>query len=151
MAIASDFDKILTIEKQIFEMHYKARPDIIDKEKMFFNLEYFNKLIEDESYRIFVAEENNNIVGFCITQTKNTKGHLIFYDMVNMEIEDLCIDKENQNKGIGRKLFETVIEYSKEHGINRIELSVWEFNKNAKEFYEHLGMQTRISRMEIKI
>jgi hypothetical protein len=32
-ATISDFDGILTIEKQIFELHYNARPDIIDKIK----------------------------------------------------------------------------------------------------------------------
>jgi ribosomal protein S18 acetylase RimI-like enzyme len=150
-AIVSDFDEILTIEKQISELHYNARPDLINKEKIPFNFEHFRKCIEDENYKIFVAEENNTIVGVCITQKRSIKDHLIFNDMVNMEIEDLCVDKRYQNKGIGKKLFEKVVEYSKENKINKIELSVWEFNKNAKKFYEHLGMKTRISRMEINI
>ena len=33
---------------------------------------------------------------------------------------------------------------------NNIELSTWEFNKDVKEFYEHLGMKTKMVKMEIR-
>jgi ribosomal protein S18 acetylase RimI-like enzyme len=124
---------------------------MINKEKTPFNLEYFKKCIANENIKIFVAEENNNIMGFCITQKRSVKAHPILSDMVSMEIEDLCVDKKHQNKGAGKKLFEEVIKYSKENGISKIELSIWEFNKNAKEFYEHLGMKTRTRRMELNV
>jgi ribosomal protein S18 acetylase RimI-like enzyme len=150
-AAITDFEKIAAIERQIFNLHSNARPDLIDKNKTFFNFEYFKKCIEDENYKIYAAEENNIIMGFCILQKKYINGHSMFFDMTNLEIEDLCVDKDYRNKGIGKKLFETVLKYSKEEGIKRIELSVWEFNKNAKNFYAHLGMKTRISKMEIEV
>jgi GNAT superfamily N-acetyltransferase len=71
--------------------------------------------------------------------------------MEYIEIEDLCVDKNRQNRGTGKKLFEWAAAYAKAEGINRMELSVWAFNKNAAGFYEHLGMQTRTSRMEITL
>jgi ribosomal protein S18 acetylase RimI-like enzyme len=37
------------------------------------------------------------------------------------------------------------------YGADFIELGVWDFNKNAKEFYEHLGMNVRMDRMEYKL
>jgi len=71
--------------------------------------------------------------------------------MKNIEIDDLCVDEKYRKKGIGKRLFEEVKTYSKENGINFIELMVWEFNENARKFYENMGMKIRINRMEYKI
>ena len=118
---------------------------------MFFDFTYFKNCIENENYKIYVAEENHVITGFCLVQKKHITGHLMFFDMTTLEIDDLCVDKNYRHKGVGTSLFEHVKKYAKEEVIKRIELSVWDFNKNAKDFYEHLGMKTRTRRMELEI
>jgi ribosomal protein S18 acetylase RimI-like enzyme len=72
-------------------------------------------------------------------------------DMKNINIEDLCIEKEYQKRGIGKKLFDEAVNYGRKIEANILELGVWDFNKNAVEFYEHLGMKTRLRRMEYKL
>jgi ribosomal protein S18 acetylase RimI-like enzyme len=149
IANINDIDRILSLEDQIFELHFNARPDWIGKNPK--NYEFKKSTIESNDSKIFIAEENNEIIGFCIINIREIKNHHMYHDMTNIEIEKLCIDEKYRQKGIGRKLFEEVKKLAKEKGAKFIELSVWEFNKNAKEFYEHLGMKTRISKMELKI
>jgi ribosomal protein S18 acetylase RimI-like enzyme len=107
--------------------------------------------MESNNFKIFVAEENNIIVGYCVVQINEIKNHFVFYDITNIEILDLCIDEKCRKKGIGKELFESVKKFAKEINAKFIELGVWEFNQNAKMFYEHLGMKTRINRMELRI
>jgi ribosomal protein S18 acetylase RimI-like enzyme len=107
--------------------------------------------MEEENCRVFVAEEENNIIGYCVIQINEIKNHFIFHDMKSIEIMDFCVDEKYRRKGIGKKLFETVKNLAKENNVNYIELGVWEFNQNAKKFYEQMGMKTRISRMELKV
>jgi ribosomal protein S18 acetylase RimI-like enzyme len=153
LANSSDCEKILLLEKQVFEFHLNARPDWIDKNKIGvkIGIEYFINCIEDENYRIFVVEEGKNIIGFCVTQIRTIKDHPICFDMKNMEIEDFCIDENYRHKGIGKKLFEEVKKYAKEIEARNVELSVWNFNMDAIKFYESNGMKIRINKMELKI
>ena len=147
----SDIDKILILEEQVFKLHYNARPDLIDKEKSPNSYEFLRKCIESDNGKIFIAEIDENIIGHCIINIKEIKNHHIYFDMMNIEIDDMCIDEKHRKKGIGKKLFEEVIKFSKEKGIKRLELGVWEFNENAIKFYECLGMKTKYRRMELEL
>jgi ribosomal protein S18 acetylase RimI-like enzyme len=150
----TDIDKILVLEEQIFRLHSRARPDWVDETKRLFNYDFMKNCIDSDSGKIFLAEdESSNIIGYCATYIKEIINHQVFRDMRNLEIEDLCIDEKYRGKGIGKKLFEEVVKYGKENGVKFIELSVWEFNQNAKKFYEHLGMKTKTktNRMELNI
>ena len=144
-----DIEKIMILEKQVFDLHSKARPDWIGKNPL--NYDYIKSIIEGNNGIIFVAEDKNEIIGHCIVFIREIKNHHIFHDMTNIEIDDLCIDEKYRQKGIGRRLFEKVKIFAKEKDAKFIELMVWEFNQNAKTFYEHLGMKTRINRMELKV
>ena len=116
-----------------------------------FDREYLDQCLNDEKTRIFVYEESGEILGFCITMRREIKDHHIFYDMTILEIDDMCVDESARGKKIGRQLFDRAKEYAREIGAARMELMVWNFNKNARQFYEHLGMTERISRMEMAI
>jgi GNAT superfamily N-acetyltransferase len=148
-ANVKDIEKILSLEEQVFESHLKARPDWVKKNPL--NYDYIKSIIESINGKIFIAEVENIVVGHCIISIREIKNHHMMHDMTNIEIDDMCIDEEYRGKGIGRKLFEEVRIYAKEKGAAKIELMVWEFNKNAKYFYEHMGMKTRINRMELNV
>ena len=149
-AYVSDFNAILNLENQVFQIHLNARPDMI-KTKIPFNQDHFEKCLQDENKKIFIFEENGNILGYCITQKLEYKDHHLFYDMKILEINDMCVNENARGKNIGRQLFNRAKDYAKEIGAVRLELTVWGFNKNARQFYEHLGMTERTSRMEINI
>ena len=144
-----DIDKILFLEEQVLKMHSKSRPDWIGKNPLTYD--YIKSIVEGNNGKIFVAELENQIIGHCIVFIREIKNHHLFHDMTNIEIDDLCVDEKYRKKGIGKKLFEEVKNFAKDNDAKFIELMVWEFNQNAKKFYEHLGMKTRINRMELKI
>jgi diamine N-acetyltransferase len=146
-----DIDKILLLEEKIFNFHLNARPDWVDEKKRLFTYEFMKKTIESKTGKIFIAEDDRKIIAYCIVNLKEIKNHQVFLDMVNIEIEDIYVDEQYRKKGVGNKLFTEVKKYAKEEGVKFIELSVWGFNKNAINFYEHLGMNIRICRMELKI
>ena len=68
-----------------------------------------------------------------------------------LHIEDICVDENNRKNGIGKKLYNKIIELAKEINIDSIELMVWGFNKNAIKFYESLGMNIKNLRFEQKV
>ena len=147
-ACISDFSGISTLENQVFQIHLDARPDMI-KPELPFNQNYFEECLHDENMKIFVFEDAGCIIGYCVTRKIEHKGHYMFFDMIILEINNLCVDERVRCKNIGRQLFNHVKEYADAIGASRLELSVWAFNENAIQFYKRLGMSERTSRFEL--
>ena len=147
-AYISDFNAVSNLARQVFHMHLNARPDMI-KPELPFNKDFFESSLNDVNVKIFIYEENGEILGYCITRRLEYNNHHLFHDMTTLDISDMCVDEKARGKSIGGQLFNRAKDYAKEIGAAKIELSVWNFNKNARQFYEHLGMKERISRMEI--
>jgi len=145
----NDIENIINLLPQAHEIHLKARPDWFKKKPL--NLNYIKNIIEAKDGEIFIAEENDIIIGYCIINIRKYKNHEIFEDMENIEIDEMCVDEKYRKKGIGKKLFDKVKIYGKEINAKNIELMVWDFNKDAINFYEKMGMKTRIKRMEYKM
>ena len=86
-----------------------------------------------------------------VTQKLEYKDHHLYYDMKILEINDMCVNEKARGKNIGRQLVNRAKDYAREIGAIRLELTVWGFNKNARQFYEQIGMTERTIRMEMII
>jgi len=150
-ALISDFDAIAKLESQVFHIHLAARPDMIKPKDQPLSREYFDSCMNDEKIKIFVYEEIGEILGHCMVKLIELINHHMHHDMNLLEITVLCVDQKARNKGIGRQLFDRAKDYAKEIDVTRIELGVWSFNQSARQFYEHLGMSERISRLEMTV
>jgi len=154
-ANSSDFKAIAALEKQVSGIHFNARPDIFLKEP--FNgdsvkaQKYFEECLQNECEKIFVYEENGDILGFCKTNAWDYEDHPVYKDVIVLNIDNICVDEKARGKGVGRHLFNKVKSYAKEAGAARLELVVSDFNKSAREFYEHLGMSVKTTCMELLI
>ena len=148
-AVIEDIEKILELEKQVFDIHFNARPDRIKKIPA--NYDRVKSIIESNDSKIFVAINDKDVLGYCTICIRSIKDHVMLHDMINIVIDDMCIDENQRNKGIGKFFFEEVKNFAKNTGAKNIELNVWEFNENAIKFYEKIGMKTITRKMEFKV
>lgn len=81
-------------------------------------------------FQCFVAEKENEIVGVAVYYPKYStwKGKAIY-------LEDLVVSEKHRGDGIGSKLFEELMRYSKEWGAARLEWQVYDWNEKARKFY----------------
>jgi GNAT superfamily N-acetyltransferase len=88
---------------------------------------------ENPAFGFFVAETNNRILGIALYYIKYStwKGKCIF-------LEDIIVTEQFRKFGIGKKLFETVVQVAKEMKARRMEWQVLEWNTPAILFYEKL-------------
>lgn len=63
-------------------------------------------------------------------------------------IEDIVVDEFSRRKGIGKKLYDFLVEKAIIENIDVIELNVWSFNESAIKFYESLGMSVKNMKLE---
>ena len=112
---------------------------------------YFNKTIEEiNKYegKIFLAKENNNIVGIIIGVINNEE--IDTYDFKAPKrgrIVEFIVSKKYRACGVGSKLFNTMEEYFKSEGCRGILIDVFSYNENAKDFYKKYGYKSRTEEM----
>ncbi len=143
-----DVDRINDLLYQVAEVHVTGRPDLFKSASKKYTDAQLIEIINSETTPIFVAVENDCVVGyaFCVYQT--IKNDQLLQDKKTLYIDDICVDKKLRGKGIGTSLYEYVVAYAKEKGFDNITLNVWAFNKNAYNFYKKCGMNNQKIIME---
>jgi putative acetyltransferase len=126
-ATPADFDKIYPIYMDKTVNPYMSFP-VMSKEK-------FLPVFENFVNELKIYEEADNLLALVgITRLPHRSSHVAY-------IHKLAVNPEFQNKGIGRKLFSTVITDLKNAGVKRLELKVESDNHNAIAFYKKIGFQ----------
>ncbi|HWY12949.1 MAG TPA: GNAT family N-acetyltransferase [Bacteroidia bacterium] len=86
---------------------------------------------ENKLFDFFVAEQNEVIVGLALFYYKYStwKGKCLF-------LEDIIVTEKLRGKGIGKNLFDKIVEVAKKEKVRRLEWQVLNWNKPAIKFYE---------------
>ena len=142
---------IIELLRQVGEVHHRGRPDIFRDGAQKYNETELESILADSSRPIFVACEDNLVLGYGFCILKETKEHPVLRDSKSLYIDDLCVDENCRGQHIGSKLYAYIAEYAKTIRCDTITLNVWAFNESAFTFYKKLGMQERNIYMEMKL
>lgn len=145
-----DFERVHELIMQVHKLHVKERSDVYKNVDPLRFEEFKEELLKSDSIYL-VAEIEDKVVGICFSQIKEICNNKIMKDKRVLHINEICVDKNLQKRGIGKKLYNQIVQIAKEKNIDNIELMVWGFNKEAIKFYEKLGMNVKNMRFEQKI
>lgn len=86
---------------------------------------------ENKAFDFFVALDGDEVIGIALYYFKYStwKGKCI-------HLEDLVVSTEYRRKGIGKLLFDALMNLSREQKVKRMEWQVLEWNEPAIEFYK---------------
>ncbi len=144
-----DADTVLNMLGEILKLHHEGRPDLFNETGSKYSKEQLLEIFENPNRPVLVAtNEHDDVVGycFCIVKTADTSA---LKDIITLHIDDLYVDPTLRGKNVGKFLLDHAIDLAKQVGAYNIDLNVWEFNENAREFYQHLGFSTMRRYMEI--
>ena len=114
----SELVRVNELRKQVNDLHVEGKPEIF---RAGFNDElrdFIYKIWKDPEQKIVVAELNGVVCGFAVLH------HI-------------------HRPGIATKMMSFIRNYTKEKGIERLELNMWEFNQDALAFYPVLRRKPR--------
>lgn len=153
-ATEADNTVLLSLLEEVQKIHVEGKPDTHKYIKVTFDMVYNTNIFEDPKYAVFSAidDDNEQIVGYCILRIVEANKNPIGLETKKfIYLHELCVTKKYRGNNIGRLLIEKAKEFGKEVGAENLELSVWEFNNEALNFYEKMGMKTKIRRMEMEL
>lgn len=144
----NDFDRVKELLLQVHEVHANNREDIFIKGKKKFKDDEIKKILEDKNSLLYVAEENEIVLGHILMYILETKNIDSLVERKVLFIDDLCVDRNARGKSIGTKLCKFAEDIAKENFVDAINLNVWNFNKDSLKFYEKLGYKALKTLME---
>ena len=98
LAKIEELKEINRIAKQVHDLHVSWRPDIFKSTDEVISKERFEELVQNKG--IFVAKEENKIVGYAIISIKEKNNILGMHDRKVLDLEAICVDETYRNKGI---------------------------------------------------
>lgn len=148
IADIEDYDGICQVLKNVDRLHSRALPEIFRE----YNgpartRQYLQAMMKNESSEILVAESGGKIIGTVHVYIRETPDINVLTHRAYGIMDDLVVCEDMRGCGIGKALMEKAHDWLRDRSINRVELNVWEFNRNAIEFYEGLGYKTLSRRM----
>lgn len=141
-----EFIKDLLVELQIYIQGIDADGyNILTSD---YREQYFEKLLEEVNMhhgKIFLYKKDDKIVGLIVGIINNDE--ISTYDFKAPKrgrIIELIVNKNIRSKGIGTALLNKMEEYLNSIGCQAILLEAFGYNKNAIEFYQKNGYNTRM-------
>ncbi|MDY0235983.1 MAG: GNAT family N-acetyltransferase [Gudongella sp.] len=141
-AILNDYEELCLIYKEIDELHRLNHPELFIEANDYSRAkEYISEIINDDSKALFVAETESKIVGFAECLILKSSSFPVIKKREWLQLDNIAVKRDYQNQNIGTMLFNIIIKWGRDQGINRIELKVYSFNTNAISFYKKNGFK----------
>jgi len=137
----TDLKAIQELNLKLFKKEAKEYDPTLSLEWTFgrSGTEYFKERITEEDGCVLVAEVKGKIVGYLaggITETDSYRkvGRLA-------EIENMFVEEEYRNQGIGGKLIQKFLDWAKRQKVERVKVVAFALNYKALRFYRKHGFK----------
>ena len=131
-ATINDYEGLCLIFQELDEFHRINHPELFVKPYDHARAkEYISEIISDDNKALFVAE--------CLTVKSSSFPVIKKREWV--QLDNIAVKRDYQSNQIGTLLYNKVVEWTRDKGINRIELKVYLFNTNAINFYLNKGFE----------
>ena len=140
-AEAKDIPAILDLLVQVDMVHHHGRPDLFKGPATKYSAEELRSILIDEETPVFVSVNDEDKVlghGFCVMQRS---GGQLMMEHTTLYIDDICVDEKARGQGVGKALFEHILDFARKNGCYNVTLNVWTCNPGAMAFYEKLGLK----------
>ena len=143
-----DVGDILRLLRQVGGVHHEGRPDIFREGAQKYGPSQVLAMLDDPSTPIFVAVDGDRVLGYGFCQVQKIEKNPVMTDRTELHVGDLCVDENCRGQGVGKFIYNHILQYARQRGCYHVTLNVWACNRDAMAFYESLGMQVQKLGME---
>ena len=148
-AQAKDIPGILSLLRQVGEVHHQGRPDIFRDGAQKYGASQILSMLDSSGTPIFVAVEDDKVLGYGFCMFKQYKNDPVIADHSEIYIDDLCVDENFRGQHIGRAIYNEILRYARMRRCYNVTLNVWSCNPSAMKFYASLGLKPQKVGMEV--
>lgn len=150
LAVKDDLNRINELRKQVNDLHVEGRPETFKAGFPEELRDHIHTMFNDPDIRIIVCEIDGETEAFAVLNHIRKPETPYMFTRDYLDIDEFCVDEKHRRMGIGRELIGYIREYAITAGFDRVELNMWEFNRDALDFYESVGFKTYRRYMELE-
>jgi ribosomal protein S18 acetylase RimI-like enzyme len=149
-AQASDFEIVRRHYGMVQEAHATHMPEMFrPMVEADFPVAHFNSYLTGDNL-LLIAERDGQVAGSLLATFREVKGQLTSLPFRGVVIWYVVTEPALRRRGIARTLIGAAAEWAAEKEADRIDLSVWSYNTDARELYRKLGFAEAYTGMTIK-
>ena len=150
-AKAADLEALLTLNAFVQQQHTDALPQLFKASTEPQQIKNaFKNFISDPNSLVLLAEETEP-AGYLFAEFQNHPANWARFELKLLYIQHLIVAPKFRRQGVATKLLSAALDAARSRGIERIELDVWSFNSEAKNFYLKNGFKAFNERLTIAI
>lgn len=152
-AVHADLPRIVELFAQVDELHREALPWLFRKLDEPRSREVLESFITAPGCATFVATDavESPAVGVLVVLLREASKAPIVRPAHVAEIDSLAVEVTARRRGVGRRLVQAALAWARDVQAERTELGVYEFNEQARLFWESMGFTTVFRRMAKKL
>ena len=147
----SDYDMVIELYKELDDFHVQARPDCFvrrDKDEIYPKDAFVHNLSHPCVLQLG-AFEYEQLVGVVRASLWEESG--MVKGIKTVCLDDIYVLPNYRRRGVATRLFDAVESWAKEQGAVRLDLHIWDFNRNALAMYKAMGMTPQRYVLEKKL
>jgi GNAT superfamily N-acetyltransferase len=149
-AAREDCDALLALYCEVHDAHLDQHPDEFEALSPEDEGKLLQQFARTDGGRLLVAESARGPIG-CVRFELQDAGRSGRRRRHRVYVNLLVVAPKWQACGVGSLLLEHVHAFARAHGVEAIELDVHEFNAPARRLYDHMGYETVMRRMKLKL
>jgi len=147
-AAETDYVGLNGLFEELDEHHREALPHVFRKpDGPPRTKDFLSGVLADQNAVIYIAETDDQIIGLVYAYVRSIPGIPIRIPCRVGEVDQIIVRQKYRRHGVGKALMQRVDRWACQMKLDRLELSVWNFNEEAREFYRELRYETAFIRM----
>ena len=146
-----ELDRVNELRRQVNDLHVAGKPEVF-KPGFSRELRDFIRVIRDDPDKeILVAEQAGTVCGYAVLHRVHRPETPFMLERDYLDIDEFGVDRAFRRQGVATEMIGFIRAYAEGQGLRRIELNMWEFNRDALAFYEAVGFSTYRRYMEMTV
>ena len=146
-----DLNMVNELRRQVNDLHVEGRPDVFRGGFCDELRDYLHVIWEDPEQEIVTANSGGTIRGYAVLRRFHKSESPFKLEQDYLSIEEFGVDRSCRRQGIGSAMVAFIRDLAEKEGFPRVELNMWEFNREALAFYEAAGFTTYRRYLEMKL
>ena len=141
---SQEAELIARLNEPVQDLHYQLHPEYFKPFSFFDIREFLTKRFAEGNYYCLIASVGRSDVGYALFYINNYPENAFKKAYKGIHIDQICVLPEYKGRGIGKAIMDEIDSFAKKENAYQIELTHWDSNEEAKQFYQSLGFRTNL-------
>ncbi|MCA1697088.1 MAG: GNAT family N-acetyltransferase [Actinobacteria bacterium] len=146
-ATMADEAALAELNAVVQRMHHEVAPEWFKPPEIGPTIGYFREALRSDALHTFVAEADGAVRGYVLARLQQRPESALTYGGLVVELDQISVDPAYRGRGLGRELIDHVKTLASDLGATALQLTVWDFNRQARHVFERAGFTPTMTKM----